>query len=193
MPFSSAGADIPANAVNRLKAAARHPCQYVIYRPVSPVFDIFSLGAIGLRLLATSDRGAVADLIDDVFELATLLPKGEGVEGLQRLSSAPEISERCRNLFKPPAWATVGGDRGESLPENVWLAILLELVEFVAAETPQSDPPPPEGPTQDSPAWLDRLAERVASLDQLAAQVRSLLLSPRVDRDEVARIVHSFV
>jgi hypothetical protein len=185
--FSAPSVELASTAANRLKAAARHPCQFAILRPVSPVFDVYSLGAIGVRILLTDDPNAVNELVDDIFELASILPQRESVEDLRHLAATQELSDRLRRLLTPPAWAK-DASGGFALSENVWFAIVREVIDFVAAEVPEHA----AGQNGDSD-WLHPLAERLASVEQVAAQLGRLMLAPRADHDEVARIVHSFV
>jgi len=197
MPFTAMSVDISQNAVSRLKAAARHPCNYIVYRPVSPVFDIFSLGTVGLRIFLSANRSAIGDLVEDFFELATLVSKGEGVDGLRRLATTSEIGDRCRTLLGLPGWAVAKAGRSTpALSESVWFAILNELLEFVAAEAVDA---PTEltasalAENSVTPSWLVPLQKRVVALEELTIQVRTLMLAPRGNYDEVARVIHSFV
>jgi hypothetical protein len=178
---------LPANAALRLKATARMPCQFVILRPVSPVFDIHALGVIGVRIFLADDPAAVGELVDDLFELAALLPQRESIEDLRDLGATREISDRLRRLLSPPGWARTPG--GAALAENVWLATIREIIDFVTAEIPDAN----EAADENGAAWLQPLAERLSSLEQLAAQVGRLLVAPRLDQDEVARVVHRFL
>jgi hypothetical protein len=187
LPFSATGVALPANAALRLKATARMPCQFVILRPVSPVFDIHALGVIGVRIFLADDPAAVGELVDDLFELAALLPQRESIEDLRDLGATREISDRLRRLLSPPGWARTPG--GAALAENVWLATIREIIDFVTAEIPDAN----EAADENGAAWLQPLAERLSSLEQLAAQVGRLLVAPRLDQDEVARVVHRFL
>jgi hypothetical protein len=150
------------------------------------VFDIYSLGVIGARIFLAEDALAVNEIVDDLFELATLLPRKESIEDLQRLSGNHELSERLRRVLAGPPWARETGG-GLALAENIWLAVLRELIDFVTIEVP------PANGTSSTAAWLEPLSERLDALDRVAAQVGRLLVAPRRDHDEVARIVHSFV
>jgi hypothetical protein len=186
--FAAPSVELASTAGNRLKAATRHPCQYVILRPVSPVFDIYSLGVIGVRIFLTDDRLAVNDLVDDIFELAAILPQNQSLDDLRRIASASELSDRLRRLLAPPDWAR-DANGGAGLAENVWLSILRELIEFVTAEVPLETAAGSTG----TEAWIESLTKRLASLEETAAQLSRLVFAPRRDHDEIARIVHSFV
>jgi hypothetical protein len=130
----------------------------------------------------------VTELVDDLFELAAILPSQESIDDLRRLAGTKELSDRLRRVFTPPAWARVATDES-ALAENLWFAILRELIDFVAVEIPQPLAPDQNGGDQ----WLDTLTKRVASLEEVSAQISRLLVAPRPDHEEVARIVHSFV
>lgn len=188
IPFSAAAAQLPPNADNRLKAIPRHPCQFVLLDPVHPVFDVYSLGVIGVRMFLTQDTQALNEVVDDILELAALLPQGATTDDLHQLSRAKEVNDRVRALLSVPYWAK--DPAGEPrLAENVWYIIVRELVEFVAAEVPAED----TSGALDGRHWLQPLSERLASLQEVTGQIGRLLISPRPDHEEVARIVHSFV
>lgn len=189
--FSVPSIELAAGVANRLKAAARQPCQFVILQPVDPVFDIYSLGVIGVRIFLANGPFSVGEFVDDLFELAAVLPRGESTGDLRRLVGSTDLSERIRRLLNPPTWGKDSAD-SPALAESVWLAILRELVDFVAIEVHEQYSETP-GASQAEQTWLEPLAVRLASLEQLSHSVSRQLRSPRQDFDEVARVVHSFV
>lgn len=177
------------SAVRELRAAVgpRRNCRLSLLQPVSPAYDVYLLGRVGLRILLASDAAKLGELEDDFFELAALLPRPSGINHLRYLVDGPELNDRLRRLLEAKAWAAAPDSAG--LPPELWFAVVHELMEFVAVSDEAEEPMPGDA----SPGWLAPLARRCASLSELALHVRGLLCAPQAAHEEISRVVRRFV
>lgn len=196
--FKAVDVALPAGTAARLKSAAtpRRPCHFTLLRPVHPAYDVHGLGTVGVRIFLAATADEVPDLVEDLFELAALLPHQCSLEEIGKLAATPDINERLRRLLALPSWAAPSAGSG-GLPLELWHAIVRELMEFTAVE--ELEQPADDGigsptpvPTP-GPEWLGMLSRRLVALERLTVHTRGLLTAPRTSHEEIARVIHRFV
>jgi hypothetical protein len=197
--FKASNALVPSQMIARLKNAAspRRSCQYCVLTPVSPTLDLHALGMIGLRILLAPDASSVTELEDDIFELASLLPKTPEISHLDYVATLPETNPRLLRLLSASDWNPHPKESANSyapIPKELWYAVVRELVEFVAVE----EHPPATAAHEalenlDSSAWLTPFSARLLSLENLSIHIRGLLTAPRPAQEEIARVIHQFI
>lgn len=175
-------------AIKALKSpqTPRRPCQFSVLQPISAAQDIYHLGTMGLRILLANTDDAVTEVEDDLFELASLIPRGSGIAELRALVATSDLNERLRRLLTAEKWFS--GVTDPSIPTDLWLAVLHELIEFVAVEEHTLDEQ-----AEGAQAWLRPLLRRSTALDRLVTHTEGLLWTPRAVDEEIGRIVHRFL
>lgn len=166
-------------------AAPRRPCQLSVLQPISPAHDIYHLGQLGLRILLSNTEQDALEVEDDIFEIASLIPRSSGIQQLKELTAASALNDRLRQLLASENWYPEVTDR--SIPTDLWLVVIHELVEFVAIEEHPADK------TEEAHPWLAPLLLRCAALERLVLHVEGLLWIPRAADEEIGRVVHRFL
>ncbi|MEO6002380.1 MAG: hypothetical protein ABIZ04_16170 [Opitutus sp.] len=164
--------------------APRQPCDYSLLRSVSATYDVHLLGSVGIRLLLAPTAAGVAEFEDDLLELSSLIPRGSDIHDLETLSRLPELNDRLRQLLQPPSTA---GSPATSVPPWLWLAVVHELIEFLAVEDQVS------ANAAEPTGWLQPLKTRLDALERLMIHTRGLIWAPRPIDEEVRRVVQRFV
>jgi hypothetical protein len=185
--FAADTKELSPAARNALRTAGepRRPCQFCLLHPISPTFDVHALGRIGLKIFFPNPAEPVAEIEDDLFELASFLPQRWNLEHFRFLADNPDINPRLRRLLTPHAWLPAEVS-ASAVTRELWHALIRELMEFVTVEEQPVDP------GSDDADWLAVLRRRHAALSALALHVRGLLTAPRPAHEDIARVVQRF-